>query len=81
MNDEQAHFATLIGDLCEDARVGNLPIEVLTDSGERIVGVPEPLRPAGPRDQLDHTGWSRHLRVGEETVALETIAELRIARP
>ena len=83
MDTAAEHYFVIVGELCENARLARLPVEVRTRDGRWVRGVPY-TRPAGPStsaEELDHTGFAHDLLVGTETVALSSIVEISVASP
>ena len=69
----------MIGSASQHARLAQFPIDVTMRDGSVRHGVPE-VHP-GKDDQVDHTGLSRHLTIGDEWVELDDIIDLRVASP
>jgi hypothetical protein len=81
LNDTQSHFLVIVGDLCKSARLAGLPVEIRTESGLRVTGVPHPRDAADQPHEVDDTGWARPLVVGGQTLDLAAVSEIRIRRP
>jgi hypothetical protein len=78
----QHHFLAMVADLCEQARLGQVPVEIALTEGKIVSGVPNP-RPVGATDPraIDDTGYEDVLRIDEVEVSLSDVAEVRVRRP
>lgn len=79
MDDRQAQFLILVGEVSRMARLARLPVEVITRDGIAHRGVPE--FPDQQGDEIDDTGLDPLLRIDGELVAVEAIAEIRTRSP
>ena len=77
------HFFVMVGTVCENARIAQLPVRVVTRDGFRSTGVPQPrsAQEAAPDHEVDHTGFARELLIGDEVVALDSVVELTFSLP
>ena len=77
------HFFVMVGTVCENARIAQLPVRVMTRDGNQSAGVPQPqsAEEAAPDHEVDHTGFARELLIGDEVVALDSVVELTFSLP
>jgi hypothetical protein len=77
------HFFVMIGDICANARLAGLPVVAVTGEGRRVWGIPRPRTVGSSPDpqEVEGTGFARDLVIGDETVALDAVVELRIRLP
>jgi hypothetical protein len=80
MDDYFAHYLVLIGDISQAAALGELPVTFRTADGVTETGVPA-VRAASTDDEVDNTGYARPVKIGDRTINLEDIVELRLRAP
>lgn len=82
MNIETEHFLILVGQVCDQARMAKLAVEVRTREGRSYTGVPAPrrARPGDPRE-VDDTGFTNELEVDGEMVRLDEVLEICLRMP
>lgn len=83
MTDDRVwHFYSIVGDLCDQARLGELEVLVETRDGDSIAGVPLP-RPAPPNhpQALDDTGYADDLHIGDRRIALRDVSTIHFRCP
>jgi hypothetical protein len=80
MDDRRAQFLIIVGEVCGDARLAGLAVEVVMDDHRHVHGVPGALVPPGT-GQLDDTGLPTELVVGDEAVPLASVTEIRVRAP
>jgi hypothetical protein len=81
VDDRVAQFLVSVGNLCADAHVGGLTVQLVLDNGAEIVGVATPPPESEGSDQLDGTGYVDCVRVDGVDVPLSEVAEATIYRP
>lgn len=82
MDTTRAHFLVMVGEVCGGARLAGMSVEIITRDGQLHTGVPDPRhRGDGGVQELHDTGLGVDLMVGEETVRLDAVVELRIRSP
>jgi hypothetical protein len=80
VDDRFGHFYGLIGDVCESARLAELPVRLHLRDGTVIEGHP---RPTGPEEarELDDTGYGDGIDIDDERVALSDVLRMTVCRP
>jgi hypothetical protein len=82
MDTVTGHFLATVGRTCDDARLGEIVVEVKTTDGRMLVGIPEAVPPQAPGErQLDETGYANRVVVGGTDVALAEVEQLTLRRP
>jgi hypothetical protein len=72
----------MTGKLWDDARVGDIRLRLLFSDGQRLEGVPTSIAAAvGSSDELDDSGYSRHVQLDDQLIDLVDVQELTIVRP
>ena len=79
MDDRGRHFLILVGYVCESAELAALPVELVLDSGERLLGHPRPI-PASGDLELGDTGYANMILVGDRRVPLGQVVEFHVWR-
>ena len=67
----------MLGDMCAAASLARLSVEVITEDGKRVTGVPSPHTPVDG-DEVDHTGYANELLIDGQSVRLDTIVEITV---
>ena len=82
MDSLAGHFLVMVGEACEHARTGRLPVDITLRDGRHIQGVPAPrtVEPGNPTE-VDDTGYAQEFVVGRDVVHLDEIVEVRLLRP
>ena len=79
MDPERAQFLIMIGEIGRQAHLAGLPVEVVTRDERTLRGVLDPCEAVD--HELDSTGLAPQLTVGDATVALDDVVEVRVASP
>ena len=81
-DDREMHFLSAVGDLCDQARIGDLKVLVETRDGGSYVGTPSarPVPDAHP-DALDHTGYTDCIFIDGQKLALSDVYSIRFWCP
>jgi hypothetical protein len=79
MDDCHAQFLMLLESVCAGAELADLRIELQTNQGARIGGVPRNGSPAGGFDQTDYDNGT--VRVGTVEVTLRDVVNFTVAAP
>jgi hypothetical protein len=82
MDESTGHFLVMVGDVCLNARLASLPVEITLRDGTVVAGIPNP-REAEQTDgvEVDDTGFARELAIGDQIVPLDAVVEMRIVSP
>jgi hypothetical protein len=75
------HFLVMVADACDSARIANLPVEVKMRDGRILCGVPVPQVASTPAHEVDDTGFKNELILGDVSIALDQVVELRLRHP
>ncbi len=83
MDDVTAQFFVMLGDICDDARLGHLPVRLTLADGTVIEGIPDSARQPSPGDAgpLDDTGVRTMVVIDGVRVALPEVSEVSVVRP
>jgi hypothetical protein len=82
MSNVHDHYLVIVGDVCNAARLAGLQVRVMTRDGRSVIGVPEAEEaPSDSPREVDDTGYTNDLVVGGARVALDQVAEVRLAAP
>ena len=81
MDDRHAQFLIAISELCAAAATAELPVELDTNDGHRLRGVPTPAPFSRGVGEIDDTGYGDPIQVDGIAVALETIRACTIRSP
>jgi hypothetical protein len=79
MDDRSAHFLTLVGRVCESARLAELPVALVLEDGQRLEGQPRPVEADG-KQEVDDTGYADEVIIGDHRVRLAEVVELHVRR-
>ena len=81
MDDTRAQFLLLVGNACRDASTGRISVELSTDAGDHVTGVPEAHADEVSDTEVDDTGWSDALSIAGTTISLASVVTIRIDSP
>ncbi|CAA9478212.1 MAG: hypothetical protein AVDCRST_MAG85-489 [uncultured Solirubrobacteraceae bacterium] len=81
MDDTTAQFFVMLGSVCDNARLADIPVTVRLADGREISGIPQaPASPALGDDELDNTGYRDELVLDEIRVKTADVRQLTLAR-
>jgi hypothetical protein len=76
------HFLSTVGDLCGQARIGQLMVAIKTRDGHVYSGIPTARQvPDNDPDALDDTGYADDLVINGERVRLRDVYTVRFWCP
>jgi hypothetical protein len=76
------HFFVMVGQLVDNAVIGDVPLIVRLTGGKEVEGIPtEPASDASPDQQLDDTGYARRIELAGTTFALSDVRRATIVHP
>jgi hypothetical protein len=81
MDDRQAQFLILVGDVCLYAAIADLSVSVKLADGSQRSGVPTGVSPTAGRDEVDHTGYADVIEIADQEVSLRSIVECTFCQP
>ena len=80
MDDRSAHFFALVGEVCESARLAQLPVHLLLLDGTRLEGHPR-AHLADEGEPLAETGYADAIHLGDRRIPLSDVVEATVHRP
>jgi hypothetical protein len=80
MDDLSSHFYATVGQVLDQAALGRLHVRLELSDGSVVVGVPSASE-VHADDQLEDTGYPRHIRVDDHVVTLQCVRQAAIFHP
>ena len=80
MDDLSSHFYATVGQVLDQAALGRLHVRLELSDGSVVIGVPSASE-VHADDQLEDTGYPRHIRVEDHVVTLECVRQAAIFHP
>lgn len=81
MDERRAEFLIAVGGLCNAAALAKLLVEIATEDGRAIRGIPSTLAHAHGDDEVDSTGYATGFLVGGTPLQLADVTACTVFRP
>lgn len=81
MDDRSSHFFALVGEVCDSARLADLPVRLRLKDGSELEDHPRPAREGEAESDVDDTGYADGIDVGETRVPLSDVVLVSVRRP
>jgi hypothetical protein len=81
--DNTDHYGVVIGQMLDDAFIGSLRVRLTLRNGAIVEGIPtRPVTVAsGAPDELDDTGYARHIAIAGVSVDLTEVRQAAVLHP